>query len=390
MRTLSSILSDIDSIYPEYKQLEKELASCKKSLKRYYDNSSSSYKNQPLIQQGIRLHYKKKTKKTWHLNQLHEELSQLNMMHMAKKITKHHLSFITPSPSHLPPSPNENTFSSFLYPTEQYVRPYVKRKAPHIVEEEKKYLSELEDQIAELPLHEILSLYHGYNTSYTQLDTLYDSLRHELQEHMIASNTFELKNTVGTWKIVSRTENYDLCAMEQESYIKKIYYSFFLQDNQLMVHDNFSKESKPLLTDTLTLNEHILNWNNDGLYIDGFFISSFTKTTIMRRLQANLSPNEPFAIHGCIPLSGKKLMRQLPVSNTKIDNMISRGFLHPSILNDMRYIETSDDISTYFEVIEETAHNKRMEVFMKANMNRAQTLRYMNENAKEVLKTLTT
>ena len=388
MRTISSILTDIDSFYPEYKQIEKEISSCKNSLKRFYDKSPSSYDREPLIHQGFLLHYKKKTTQKWYLETLNEELQQINLVHMAKKIEKHHLTLLEcPDLNQLSNTPNP--LSTFSLPTEQYVRPYVKRRPPQIVEQEKIFLSELEEEIANLPLDEILSLYHGYSSSFLQHQFLYESLKTELQNCMLETNTIEVSSSIGTWKLVSKPADYDLHAMEQHSYIKKACYSFSFNKNQLLVFDHFSKESKPFLSDTLLLSEHLLYFTSAGLFIDDYHFSPLTKSAIIYQLENQSSLNEPLKIKGTLPLPGNKLVLQLPASTSKIEKMISKGFLHPSILSKMRYVESIEDITTYFEVIDVASHNKRMEQFMRTNMQRAQSLRYMNENAKEVLTHLT-
>jgi len=389
MRSSTDILKDIASFYTTYSYTKKVVEQHKQALKTHYDCYLKEHDPDEtrLTLKGLILNYKAKSRYKWKKEGLNDELEDVGLLHLAKKIDNHVCETFqvldTSNPLHMKTLP----LSDFKLPAERYVRPYPKRRTLAQTTQEKEKLTFLLDELNQQDIESVIHSYKISHLDYKEMDMRYHSLKEELlialQEEGMSSSDCE----IGSFKIQPKTSDYDTSALVGKQFLKQLMYEVRAKDGHIHITDVFSKESIRTKEDTFVLDNHTFTFTDSGLKVDEVLISKDSKSYILS-LESQFASSDEFQLfyQGVTTVTSDTFFRQLPFSTTKIESLINQGFLHPLTLERYRYVESVNHIKTNFEVI--TAENdiKRSEVFSRKNMNRAQRLRWMQENAKSVLR----
>ena len=388
MRSVAEIISEIEAFYPEYSFEKKELESHKDVLKFHYDIVTKDSEDRHLKLLNMVLHYRSNPKYQWKKEEFNEELEDMGMMHLAKKIEKAQAKCLQVIVINEDGQEEFKDFSHFALAPEHYVRPYGGRKSNIEKAKERDALAELEDDLKGLDIEEAVTAFKLKKLNYTTKDNHYQSLRSELLAAMQNEGIYSYGSDVGTFKVVDKDPEYNFIAMQgAEKIVKEFAYEIRLVDDSLEFVDTFSKDKIITDADEFTLNYHQVSLTEEGLHIDNVLVSSVTKKELYE-ICSRLQPKSVLPIVCTVIVDGETLLRQLPFATGKIESMIDSGYLHPKTLEKYRFVEKLEDIGFNFEIVDEATHNQRIEMFLDRNMRRGQTLRYMQENARDVFKSM--
>lgn len=388
IRSVAEIMTEVVDFYEEYAFGKKELESHKKALKFHYDIVAETSEDKYLKLLNMVLHYRKNPTYQWRKAEFNEELEDMGMLHMAKKIEKTHAKFLEPIIENDKGKEEFKTMSHFALAAEVYVRPFPGGKSNDAKAREKKKLSDLQDALQGKSIEDALTAFKLKKMDHTSLDNRYQSLREELLSAMQEEGISDYRSEVGTFKVVKKDPEYDLLAIQGADRILKTFdYEVRLVDDSLEFIDSFSKDKIVTNEDAFTLNYHHVSFTEEGLHIDNVLVSSIKKDELYS-ICKRLKEKDTFPIRCKVIINGETLLRQLPFATGKIETMIDKGYLHPKTLEKYRFIEKLEDYGSSFEVVDEATHTQRIEMFLDKNMRRGQTLRYMQESAREVFKSM--
>lgn len=405
MRSVEEIITEIEGFYPNYSFEKNALERHKKALKFHYDIVAEDSEDRHLKLLNMVLHYKKNPKYQWKKEEFNEELEDMGMIHMAKKIESTHAKCLQAIIKNEEGEEELKTMSHFAPTPECFVRPFGGRKSDEEKAREHGKLSDLEDDLKGASIEDAVTSFKLKKLNFTTLDNRYQSLRNELLAAMQEKGIANYKSDVGTFKVVKKDPEYDLLSVRgAEKIVKEFVYEIRLVDKDsetFEIVDSFSKDKIVTYEDAFTLNYHHVSFTEEGLHIDNVLVSSITKDEVLKicsRLkekeeetktkETKTKTKATFPIHCKVIINGETLLRQLPFATGKIENMIDKGYLHPKTLDKYRFIEKLEDVSFNFEIVDEATHNQRIEMFLDKNMRRGQTLRYMQENARDVFKSM--
>lgn len=386
---VTKTLEKIEKMYRNYKYEEKLLDVYKDASKHHFEKADLD--ENKMIVLGMLLHYRSNPTYKWHkkeLNELLEDTGGTYLLAQAKKVDKHVAKFIE-----LVVTENGESvlkpLSSLAFEPDFYVRPYGGRRPKKVTDDEKAKLNALLSELKEKDVEDVVNEFKIKKLNYTMLDNQYNALREELLHAMEEEGMDEIASEVGKFKVIEKDPEYDITHFLGKSFYKTLHYSIRpIDGTKIEVIDHFSKETVVSETDTFIVDYHELSFTDSGIFVDGTQISLLTKDEFFA-LETTLNESEEYShlpLEGAIMIDDTTLLRQLPFSTGKIDLLIDDGYLHPKTLKEYRYIADYDKLRFDFEIIEQSSHNARMEVFMSKNAKRGQTLRYMQEAAYEVLK----
>lgn len=384
---LQYILSEIVELYPTLKALERKKDTTKEAIQCHYEQLAEENDAERITLLGMRLHYKRKSDYTWKKEEFNEELEDNGGQYLlakAKKVDKHVTSFLHVIVQNEDGTEEKHDMSYFALAPEAYVRPYPKgvrkKKKNENQDTNDQPLSEEElyyDQLMKQSIEEVVTAYKLDKMDFEEAKNRYEQLKKALLQAMMSEDLEDVQSEMGKFTILYKAPSYDLTAIIGHRFTKTLAYQVVNNEGTLEVTDLFSKETRPLPLDTpFVLDEHTLLFTEKGLEVDG------------QRLFMHTENDGSMFASGETEIDSATLLRQLPFSTQDIERLIDDGLLHPKTLDRFRYVASIDDLNVHFEIIEEDTHNARIEMFMRRQSRRAEKLRYMQEQARNILRAL--
>lgn len=340
------ILQKIDGIYPRYKHREK----LKKLLKKVIEAKFEEKEEDIINVNDYILHYGKRTKSHWYEG-VYEYLYDVGKLPLAVNFKKNEAI----------EEQFDFNFSLLLDKPEAFVRLTSKRKKQHEKDKEEEEVKKLQDEFhKDYSLEELVTIYKGNEEKYKELDEHYQSLRDALQTAMnkegIQKITPKGDTCFSSVSLNVKKPTYSLSKLlEQDKIIQNVHFQYLILEDGSIECIDVRNNKTITFQDTHFYKGMMLSVKNGKLWVDD--------TKLHTDLRSIFNGKQHNDATGIIEREPTDLLFYYPISSTKIEEMYDRARIKPKEIEPFKYIQSENDLSTFFEIISEESHRKRREMF---------------------------
>lgn len=336
------------------------------------------------ISDGIVLKYKKRT--NWHWkDEFDDELEAIGCLHLAKKIT----SF----------EENRYDIAEFALPAKPSLRVTNKSKLSKTQKEQKKIKdAELRKQEKDIlqkkSLEELVLLFKRNKTEIDKLEKTYKADREILLATMEKEKVeVAMADEEGlfTVKMTELSGGYNTEELFFSTIDKRFFFLFALTENGEVYCEDLYAATSFTFSKQIDHEGHAITFSNGILSVDGVPLHTPPLDELKGLKKKDITYIEENLLTpaiGTVEVDGPDFFKSCKTASTQVEKLIDDGKLHPNVLKDFREIQSLDDITVHFEMIEDDTRALRSSIFRQKNNRRSQQLRRTKERAEAVLETL--
>ena len=370
------IARDIHGFYEE----KQERAKIEKEIRSVIEEKVNETDELRMTIHGMNLQFKRRPRWKWNQRVIMEEAEDLGILH----------EIVSPSTKH----EKEYDIAPYRLPVNQYAKPY----PPTLPKDEKERLTQEQEEktmlfLEELQkknLNELVLMYRENNLTKKQLERDYKAKVTHLTSLMKKEELTAIypdDDSEFCFKLTNEQAQYDALKILQSGIQKTMLFAFKRKANgEAEVIDCFRKNAFTLKT-SLAYFSHTLTLRGEEISVDGVPLETLlpNKTTGLKKEEKQRFVKEGFLMaKGNVPYSGLAFLKTLDPVTKLIEEQIDKERFDHNTLEKWRYLESEEDITVVFEVIDEELDAQRRSVYYDRMMKRAQRHRKTQEHRKKM------